>query len=347
MIPFMQRLSWALALALCAAAFVFALAQLRATEPAAGAPPARGDGQRWVTFEGACDASGAVPIDARHFAVADDEDNVIRVYDAFNGGQPVQRTNLSKQLALQRKGESDIEAATSANGKAFWLSSHARNAKGAADPNRSLLITTELPALDTRLELRGQVYRQLLEDLKHTPELARYELARAAELGPKEPGGLNLEGLTATPEGTLLIGFRSPVPGGKALIVPLLNPEAAGSAGPLRFGTALELELSGLGVRSLSYWRGQYLIAAGPSGDGAGPRRLYRWRGAGTQPQLVVEEQLDDANPEAFFTAEDNGDILVLSDDGTRPIRGKACKKLGKKGPKRFRGLWLRLPEGS
>ncbi len=340
----MQRLSWALVLAACAAALVLALAQFRGAQPAA-APGTPAAGGRWVTFEGACDASGAVPIDARHFAVADDEDNVIRVYDAFSGGRPVQRTNLSPRLALQRKGESDIEAATSVNGKAFWLSSHARNKKGAVDPNRSLLITTELPALDQRIELRGQVYRRLLDDLQQTPELARYELARAAELGPREPGGLNLEGLTATPEGALLIGFRSPVPGGKALIVPLLNPEEASNAGPLRFGAPLELELSGLGIRSLSHWRGQYLIAAGPSGDGDGPRRLYRWRGPGTQPVLAVERELGDANPEAFFTAEDNGEILVLSDDGARRIGGKACKKLGKKGRKSFRGLWLRLPE--
>jgi hypothetical protein len=340
----MQRLSWALALALFAAGLVFALAQFRATDAASQSAPASAAGERWVTFEGACDASGAVPIDARHFAVADDEDNVIRVYDAFRGGQPVQRTNLSPRLALKRKGESDIEAATSANGKAFWLSSHGRTKKGAVDANRSLLITTDIPALDARLELHGEVYRQLLADLEHTPELARYDLARAAELAPNEPGGLNLEGLTATPEGTLLLGFRSPVPNGKALIVPLSNPEAASLNGPLRFGTPLELELGGLGVRSLSYWRGQYLIAAGPSGEESGPRRLYRWQGPGTQPQLAVESQLSDANPEAFFTAEDNDEILVLSDDGSRTIRGKACKKLGKKGPKRFRGLWLRLP---
>ena len=152
-----------------------------------------------VFFEGSCDASGAVPLTDHTFAVADDEDNVIRVYDALRGGPPVQHTNLSPRLALQRKGESDIEAATSANGRAFWLSSHARNSKGAVDPNRSLLITTELPTLGAHVELRGQVYRRLLEDLQQTPELARYELVRAAELGPKEPGGLNLEGLTATP----------------------------------------------------------------------------------------------------------------------------------------------------
>ena len=48
---------------------------------------------------------------------------------------------------------------------------------------------------------------------------------------------------------------------------------------------------------------------------------------------------------EAFFTAEGNAEILVLSDDGEREIRGKACKKLDHKRHKRFRGLWLRLPE--
>jgi Protein of unknown function (DUF3616) len=344
----MQRLTLALTGAISIAALLSAAFYLGLRGSGAEAGPGAGAGNgakplHWVTFEGACDASGAVPIDERHFAVADDEDNVIRVYDALAGGKPVHHTNLSKQLALARKGEVDIEAATIANGRAYWLSSHARNARGDADPNRSLLITTDLPALDGRLEVQGQIYRHLLEDLEQTPELERYGLERAAQIPPQQPGGLNLEGLTATPEGTLLIGFRSPVPGGKALIVPLLNPEEAGLTGPLRFGAPLELDLAGLGVRSLSYWRGRYLIAAGPPGS-AGPRRLYRWAGPGATPELVAEE-FADANPEAFFSAEGNEEILVLSDDGERELQGKACKKLGRKGNKRFRGLWLRLPE--
>jgi hypothetical protein len=300
---------------------------------------------RWVTFEGACDASGAVPVDERHFAVADDEDNVIRIYDALAGGKPVRRSNLSKQLALDRKGaESDIEAATSLNGQAYWLSSHGRNSHGQLDPNRSLLITTELPALDSKLEVRGRVYRQLLEDLEQSPQLRGYDLEHAAELAPKAPGGLNLEGLTATPEGTLLIGFRSPLPHAKALIVPLLNPTVLEEeTGRVVLGAPIELDLGGLGVRSLSYWRGSYLIAAGPAAE-EGPVRLYRWPGPGSLPSLAAEAVFEDMHPEAFFTAEGNDDILVLSDDGGRQIRGKPCKKLDQKKHKRFRGLWLRLP---
>jgi hypothetical protein len=298
---------------------------------------------RWVEFEGACDASGAVPVDERHFAVADDEDNVLRVYDAMVGGEAVRKTNLSRQIALKKKGEADIEAATSLGGRAFWITSHGRNAKGDEDPNRSLVITTELPSLDERVDVEGEVYRNLLVDLQHEPALARYDLQHASELAPKEPGGLNIEGLTATPDGKLLVGFRSPVPGGKALLVPIDNPEALYGAGQARFGAPIELDLGGLGVRALSWWRGAYWIAAGPTAEG-GPARLYHYSGPGSAPRLAGEAVFADANPEAFFTAENNDEILVLSDDGARTVRGKPCKKLKGKKHKRFRGLWLKLP---
>jgi hypothetical protein len=299
---------------------------------------------RAVRFDGTCDASGAVPIDARHFALADDEDNVIRVYDAQEGGKPVWHTNLSKQLALDHKGaESDIEAAAILGQNAYWLSSHGRNRRGEQDPNRTLLITTDLPTLDTKLEVQGQVYRRLLQDLEHAPSLLPYDLEAAAELAPKEPGGLNLEGLTATPEATLLIGFRNPVPHGSALLVPLLNPDALATGSPLRFGAAIELGLDGLGVRALAYWHGRYLIAAGPPGK-EGAARLYRWPGPGHAPELLAESVLRDLNPEAFFGAEENTELLVLSDDGGRRVRGKPCKRLDHKRHRSFRGLWLRLP---
>lgn len=332
----------------------FAL-MLRASPPAgspgaasaAEPPPDRGAAVlRWVRFEGACDASGAVPVDERHFAVADDENNVLRVYDALAGGKAVRKTNLSKQLDLEKKkGEADIEAATSLGDRAFWLTSHGRNAKGKEDPNRSLVITTELPTTDDKVEVEGGVYRELLRDLTNEPRLARYELGRAAELAPKEPGGLNIEGLTATPEGGLLIGFRSPLAGSRALIVPVENPSAFHSGGRPHFGAPIELALGGLGVRSLSWWRGAYLIAAGSTASG-GPARLYRWGGPGSEPEVVAEGALRGANPEAFFTAEGNDEILLLSDDGTREIRGKPCKKLRKQKHKSFRGLWLKLPAG-
>jgi hypothetical protein len=55
-----------------------------------------------VVFEGMCDASGAIPIDERRFAIADDEENEIRVYDAERGGPPLAAVPLLAWKTLRR-----------------------------------------------------------------------------------------------------------------------------------------------------------------------------------------------------------------------------------------------------
>ncbi|HYG61171.1 MAG TPA: DUF3616 domain-containing protein [Thermoanaerobaculia bacterium] len=70
----------------------------------------------------------------------------------------------------------------------------------------------------------------------------------------EEPGALNIEGLAAK-DGKLLIGFRGPVRGGKALVVTLENPqEVLNQGAPASFATPIELDLDGLGIRSLEHW---------------------------------------------------------------------------------------------
>jgi hypothetical protein len=50
-------------------------------------------------------------------------------------------------------------------------------------------------------------------------------------------------------------------------------------------------------------------------------------------------------SPEAFFTAESNDEILLLSDDGSRLLQGKPCKRLKGKKNRQFRGVWLGLSD--
>jgi hypothetical protein len=50
-------------------------------------------------------------------------------------------------------------------------------------------------------------------------------LEAAEKLPPKAKGGLNIEGLAATPDQELLIGFRNPIPEDKALVLVLTNPK--------------------------------------------------------------------------------------------------------------------------
>src|SRR5437870_778872 len=51
-----------------------------------------------VDYAGMCDASAAVALTDRLFAVASDEDSVIRVYSREQGGPPVQSIDLTTFL---------------------------------------------------------------------------------------------------------------------------------------------------------------------------------------------------------------------------------------------------------
>jgi hypothetical protein len=65
-----------------------------------------------VTYTGISDASGAVPMGTNYFAVADDEDNCLRIYRRGKGGPPVKIINLARGLGLDPKHpEMDLEAA--------------------------------------------------------------------------------------------------------------------------------------------------------------------------------------------------------------------------------------------
>ncbi|HEY8942624.1 MAG TPA: DUF3616 domain-containing protein [Polyangiaceae bacterium] len=316
---------------------------VRLTSSAGAETPVPAGADRVVTFRGACDASGAVELDARRFAVADDEDNVIRVYDADRGGEPLLQVDLSPSLPLEKSwnAESDFEAATRLGDAAYFLASHGRTSKGKRDPDRALFFATSLPAQAAAPALVGKPYRSLLDDLANDPGLRPFALHEAALRSPKAPGGLNLEGLTADPAGGLLLGFRSPIPEGRALLVRMLNPQAMLAGERVRFSEPFLLDLQGLGVRSLSTWGKRFLIIAGPSGDG-GPFGLFRFDGR-TAVEPVPGLDFEGFGPEGFFTPESRDELMVLSDDGTRVMHGKACKKLKDTKLKSFRGVWLKL----
>jgi hypothetical protein len=305
---------------------------------------------REVVFQGMCDASGAVPLTPRLFAVADDEDNVIRIYDAERGGSPVRSHDLSRTLGVPQRGrrnprpaETDLEAATHHGDRAYWITSHGRSRRGRSRPERIYLFATTTPRGGEALEVVGRPYTGLLGDLLEAPQLAQLDLRTAAGRAPKEPGGLNLEGLAAAPDGTLLLAFRNPIPGGRALIVPLQNPTELleGTAERASLGAPILLDLDGLGIRALSLWRGRYLVIAGRH-DSGGVSRLYVWD-PGAAPR-ATNLDLTGYNPEGFFSSEERPEVLLLSDDGSVLIEGRRCKDLRDPAGKRFRAVWVEPP---
>jgi Protein of unknown function (DUF3616) len=298
---------------------------------------------------GMCDASASVALSPSAFIAANDEDNILRVYAAHQSGLPIQAIDISDHLIPESKdSEADIEGSAILDGKVFWITSHGRNKKGKAKPSRYQFFATDVKQQDSQfsIEIVGQPYTQLQYDFLEDAKLSQYQLEDAAQLPPKERGGFNIEGLCATPERTLLIGFRNPIPKGKALIVPLLNPFEVTQGETAQFGHPIELDFEGLGIRSLEYWpeRNVYLICAGPF-DGAKDFKLYRWAGPGHGAELLAGVDIQNLNVEGIVTYPGNAtQFQILSDDGSRLVDGEVCKELEQPEQRRFRSAWITYP---
>ena len=309
-------------------------------------------GPRLMTYYGMCDASGASTLDADSFIVGNDEDNVLRIYKK-GSPDPVNTIPLGEFIGLDRKEknpETDIEASARVGDVIYWMGSHGRNTEGKIRKNRQrfFAVRTAGSGKAGKTGQAGEVTPagipcgNLLRDLLHDPKLEGLGLAEAAGIGVKhdqnlapKKNGLNIEGLSRMPGNRgLMIGFRNPAPAGKALLVPLLNPEAViFRKERAAFGDPVLLDLGGFSVRSIEYvdLLAAYLIIAGHEKGGSG-FRLYTWSGnvsdrAVPFPCETGWMAAEKFTPEAFVVFPESGELLLLSDDGTLPLRtaGEGC----------------------
>ena len=298
---------------------------------------------------GICDASAGAPVGLNLFVVANDEDNQLRLYRRDVAGGPVSSIDLNSFLAPDPSSpETDIEGAARVGDRVYWITSHGANARGKRRASRHRFFATDVSVAGERVTIApvGAPYTRLLKDLAAAPALERYDLTKAAKISAEKPGGLNIEGLGATPQGSLLIGFRNPVPKGKALIVPLENPNELLQGKAAKLGPPILLSLGGRGVRAIAYFadRGRYLIVAGPHDD-RGAFGLYEWSGlASDEPRLLEHISFSGLQPEALVVYPDERErVQIFSDDGAKPVDGKSCKDDGVKPESRsFRSAWIR-----
>ena len=307
-------------------------------------------GPEVTEYFGMCDASASVAVGQNLFVVANDEDNVLRVYLHEKSGKPVKTFDVSSFLKTDPDQEADIEGATRKGGRVYWITSHGRNKDGKLRPSRHRFFATEVTIAGDQVAIAtvGVPYKNLLQDLTETPELKDYKLDEASTRPPEQAGGLNIEGLSATPEGKILIGFRNPIHKRKALIVVLENPEDVVQGKPAKFGKPISLSLDGRGIRSIEYfepWQ-EYLLIAGPPDD-EGDFKLYRWAGPSSEEvKLIKGVNFNGLHPEALIVyPKQCMKIQVLSDDGARQVGGKDCKdKKVAMEKKSVRSIWLTLP---
>jgi hypothetical protein len=294
----------------------------------------------WKHFRGICDASAMEMLDDDLFLVADDEDNVLRLYSRSKQGFPVAMYDFSRFLGLQKKKkEIDFEGAARIGDHIFFISSHGANKNGKPQPSRHRIFAVQVVGKESRPEIRPVgYYANLLDDMTRTLELSEYKLMKAAMMPPKEKGALNIEGLSATPEGHLLVGFRNPIPGGKALMLPILNPMEIIRGQRAKFGKTAQLDLNGLGIRSLTMYRGGYLIVAGAHSSEEGSQ-LYQWNGESTEAMLLTNGTRMPGNPEGMAVVKEGERDIVfaLSDDGSTKVGNSDCKKLKDDAVKVFR----------
>ena len=297
-------------------------------------------------FFGVCDGSALVMLDDSHFAVANDEDNILRIYKLSQTSSPVWQRDFSSFLQLARKSpEADLEGAARIGDVIYWISSHARNTDGKERPNRQRFFATRIVKSANGFELEpfGKPLATLLNALLDEPKLRPFNLTAAARRAPEADGALNIEGLAATPEGGLLIAFRKPVPSGKALLVPMENPAAVIQGAAPRFGEAIQLDLDGRGIRDIVLAMDRYFLIAGPT-NGKGDFTLYEWTssaGAAT----AIGFDFGKLKPEglALLSNASGGELLCTTDDGGRQVDDCDCKDLKDASRRSFRTIRLRL----
>ncbi|MGJ7494072.1 DUF3616 domain-containing protein [Variovorax sp. RT4R15] len=281
-----------------------------------------------VVYRGMCDASAAAALDADHFVVANDEDNTLRIY---RQGRPeaVSTLSLASYLGTADDEESDIEGAAVVGKRIYWVTSHARNRNGKLRPARHRFFATDIDTTTTPPSLRpvARPYTALQADLLASRGAQQFGLAASAQRAPEADGGFNLEGFAATPDGQLLIGFRSPLAGQDALVMPLQNPQDLLEGRPARWGEPITLALGGRGVRSIEATGSGYLLVAGPPAD-SGTFALYSWSGrAQDAPVPLPNIALGSLRPEAMFAMPGTGGLQLLSDDGGLRTDGVECKQ--------------------
>jgi hypothetical protein len=333
------------------------------TENRVGSPLIRCLGEtdaapKFDRYEGITDASAAFALDGDCFVVFDDERKALRVY---RFGEPglVDKIRIKDWLGDVKGEEFDFEGAVKVGKTIFAITSHGRKDGGKDDtPARRLIgypkptrhrffaFTLARQKRDVALDTFHGYRTDLVAAIHASKPYRRYDLDAASHFTSQTGHGLNIEGLAAWKENGVLIGLRAPtVEGGRALLIPLLNPKAFASGDKkARFGAPVTLDLGGRGIRDIVRRdNGSYLIVAGPA-QNKGTFALYVWSGqSGADAGLLHEFDYDAAlelKPEVVFAIPGTEDVYVLSDDGdfSKPRNGDAALR-----SLHFRGLRLSL----
>ena len=291
-----------------------------------------------TNFRDTCDASAVNRLPSGLLIIADDESNVIRAYTP--DGQPTAQFHFGAYLG---DNEADIEGTARVGNFIYWVTSHGRNRKGKRRWARHQLFSAQWSDTAAGLNLRFEGrftdlatamvrperwrdpdrHKDVIERLREATQL---EAKTVRRLAPKAQG-LNIEALTTTPDGQLLLGLRNPLLSGRAIILKLGNPDIALGGGVPIFTNAYTVDLGRRGLRAMARRGERYLLLAGPI-DAETGFMLYQWRGqTGREPVKVQPiPSAPGVNPEGLAVGPNT--LVFVNDEGSRKVNGRRCKDL-------------------
>lgn len=224
---------------------------------------------------------------------------------------------LKKQAGKKFKKLADLEGVdTDADGYVYAITSHSRSGGGDVKKKREKFL---------RFRVKGDqiVDAGIVLDLKRYLVAGKADLERAVEVKDvKNEGGFNIEALSFDgAHKELLVGLRSPVVKGKAVVLAIQNPKKIFTSGeePVVAKTPYYLDLEGQGIRGMNWDAvlGGFTIISGPVAKKKEAFRLWLWTGKReNKPRRVKvaneEKSLDHAEG---LTRMGDGQLLVVSDD--------------------------------
>ncbi len=263
-----------------------------------------------LVYQGICDGSAAIRLDGDKLLVAYDEMNSLFLFDA-EGGAIQQTIELGELLELPDNSEMDLEAAVVQGSGVWWIGSHGLDSEADLVPNRRVLFKTTLPgnsSVDSETK-SGLLTMELQEGPYDLSELlSEFAGDDAARLAPKK-GGINVEGISVTRDGDMLIALRSPLTNGLAGDATILQVAKQGQT--FQLVENHRFSLGDRGIRDIVISDGGYYLIAGDVKSG-GDFSIFRWQLSGALEEVFAIPH--------NFNAEGLVDMgqywLVLSDDG-------------------------------
>lgn len=318
----------------------------------------------WHT--GIADASAAIALDDNYMIIANDETNLLYVYDRKKSGLPVTTFdfNQGNTLALTDGStnnwkEVDVEAGVKSinnAGRIYWLGSMSNSSSFNNKPNRDRLFAVNVSGTGSATSFTQVGFvSNLRQQLITWGDFNGYGFTASAAAGkdPKTIDGFNIEGMVFGPDNTTMyIGFRAPlVPIGtrtKAVIAPIADFENwfnnGAPTGNATIGAPIELDLGGRGIREMiRLANGGYIIIAGSYGD-AQEGAVYKWNGlSSSAPVQVTSLDISTLNVEGVLPINVSGSeaadrIQVISDNGDNVYYtdNVPAKDLGQDNMKKF-----------